>query len=1300
MDKQAIQDELRPTLYRRLHWMWPVLAHPLVRGLGWLVFALWLGFAILTSVLRFVVLPNVSQYQPEIERLASEALGQTVRIGRIETRWSGLNPDLVLNEFQIHDRQGQPALTLNQVDAVLSWTSLWRGRLVLSLLAIESPVLHIRRELTGKLSVAGIETDDSESDPAALRWVLEQSHIRIRNATLVWEDRLRGAPPLVLEDLQFGLDNRGRHHRFGLSALPPDALAARIDLRAEIDGDPGDALNHLEGKFFAQFDYADLGGWQPWIDYPVQMPQGRGALRLWGGQEEGVAQLTADVALEEVNLRLADDLPLLDLATLRGRLQGRYAADAWLVSGRKVELLTRDGVRVTPTDFEANWRRQPKAGEITGNASATSLNLGALVRLAGHFPLDPLTRQRLERHQPVGRVDELRASWRLAGEQLTQYSLKADFRELGLRAEGPVPGARGLSGHLEASEQGGLLVLDSAGSGLSLPAVFPYLDIALDRLQGRAKWKIDPAGKLEVSLDSLDFAGPDATATASGTYRHLGDGPGVIDLSASISRADGTAVWRYMPHAVNAAARHWLQRGIVTGHATDGKFVLKGDLRDFPFRDPAKGSFFVTAKAHDVKIDYAQGWPVITQVDGEMRFDKGMRVVTDRGQILGANLGKVVVEIPDFDDGPITRLKVQGEASGPTAEFLKFIEQSPVTEKIDRFTEGMQAGGSGRLDLGLEIPLEKVENSKVRGEYRFIDNQVQVVSGLPPVSQLNGHLKLTERSVQADDISGRLFGGAMKLRVRNEGDKVAVLATGNATAAALREHFAWPGMAQLGGSANWRTEINIRKRNADFRVDSDLVGITSALPDQFNKTAMTPLPLRLERSAVDPKREQWKVTLGKLARGQIVLRDEAGKGVLDKGAFVTGEGELRLPEKGLLVQVSQPSVDGDAWRRAFSAEGSGATNGESAGVATTIQLRTPNLRLMGRDYHNVDVSLRPREGGWQIGLNMREALGELVWRSAGDGFLEGRLKRLVIKPSPEGADSEQPSLIDSLPGMNLTVDELTVGEKALGQFEVRARNAGTQWQLENLSLRNPDGQLKGKGSWQKAGGHRTQLDFELASGNVGKLVERLGYGDVVRRGKANLNGNLTWQGPLVAIDYPTLSGRLDVNAEKGQFNKLEPGVGKLLGLISMQSLPRRLTLDFRDIFSDGLAFDSIEGKLNVARGIMRTSEPLAIKGPAAQIRIEGETDLKNETQDLTVEVRPELSTAAAVGAALVNPVAGAAALVVSSVLPINRLFSYRYRVTGTWNDPQVDKVGVTAPEAATREGASVDSPVKTEEGKQ
>ena len=1278
--------ELRVALYHRLHWLWPLLAGPAARRawrlLVWSGFAAWLLFVALVLVLRYGILPRVADYKAEIEQAATRAVGQPVSIGSIAARWQGLNPDLVLTDVRLLDAAGEPAFTLARVDSVLSWQTLWRLRPTLSLLAFDGPVLHVRRDGAGRITVAGIATT-GESDPAFAEWLLEQKRIRIRDATIVWEDQLRGAPPLVLEDLQFGLDNRGRRHRFGLSAAPPAALAARIDIRGEVSGELDEALEALAGKLFVQLDYADLAGWRPWVDYPIDLPEGRGALRVWGDLEDAAGTLTADLALEDVRIRLGRKLPELDLNSLRGRLEGRYKVGAWSLQGRQVELQTRQGVRIAPTDFLVEWRQEPGSPLINGNASASILDFGALASLAAYVPLDARSRQLLLQHRPQGRVFELRAGWGFDGEVLRRYSLKAGFAGLGMLPGGYFPGASGLAGRVELTEKGGNLLLDGGRSTLSLPAVFPEPDIALDTLHASAQWTV-AAGAVDIRLARLAFAGPDAAGSAHGRYLFTGDGPGEIDLEARVDRADGRAVWRYMPHAVNADARAWIRRGVVGGRGYDGKLILKGKLADFPFRDGKSGQFIVTAKAADARVDYADGWPAIDGIDADMSFGIGMKIAASDGRILGARLSGVTVEIPDFESHE-EMLLVRGIAQGPTGEFLRFIDQSPVADSIDRFTDGMRATGNGRLDLELDLPLRRLGESRVRGAYRFVNNQLELLPGLPPLTQVNGSLALTESTITAQDIAGRVFGGPLKVQVRNAGDKVGIVATGNAAIGEVSRHFAWPLLDHLSGNANWRADIGIRKRQAEVLISSDLLGISSPLPAPLNKTAATPLPLRIERTALDGGREQYRINLGEIGRGTVIRHQEAW----ERGVLAVGGGELKLPEKGLAVRIATPRIDIDAWQKFLPQEAASgaAASGEGGLELAMVTLSTPQLHLKGRDYNQVDVSLRPADGGWRIGLDTREASGELYWRSAGEGWLEGRFRRLFLEPAAESSGAAN-ELLDSLPGMSLVVDDFRVGDKALGKLAVEARNTYGAWHLDQLSLTNPDGALTGKALWSHAGTQQTQLEFELNARDVGKLLGRLGYVDAVRRGTAKLTGDLRWQGPPTGLHYPSLTGKLTVAAEKGQFDKLEPGVGKLLGLISLQSLPRRLTLDFRDIFSDGLAFDSIDSKLAVDQGIMRTVGPLRIFGPAAQIEMEGEADLRHETQDLRVVVRPEVGSLAAVGAAaLVNPAVGAAALVANTVLqkPLNRLFSYRYHVTGTWSEPQVNKAGPSAasqPESA------------------
>lgn len=1254
-----------------------------VRLLVWGGLIAWLLFAALVLGLRYAVLPKIADYREEIEVSVSQAIGLPVHIGAIQARWRGLNPDLILDEVTVADRHGARAFSLSRVEAVLSWQTLLRGRPILGLLAFERPVLHVRRERDGRISIAGVEAE-GEGDPAFAEWVLEQKRIRVRNATVVWEDRQRGAPPLALEDLQFALDNSGRRHRFGLSAAPPGELAARIELRGEVRGQLGEALERLSGKLFLELDYADLAGWHPWLDYPVHLPRGRGAMRVWGDFDEGAGKLTADLALEDLRIRVAPSLPELDLTALRGRLEGRYQPGDWALAAKRLELQTLDGLRVAPSDFQLAWRQEARTGAITGEASANFLDLGALAHLAAYVPLDARSRELLNRHRPQGRITELKAGWTLLGDVLQRYSLKAGFRQLGLQAGGYFPGAEGLNGSVDFNERSGVVQVDAAASRLSLPAVFPEPDIPLESLRARASWA-NQDGRSEVRIEKLEFAGPDAAGSANGRYDYTGNGPGIIDLQARVDRANGTAVWRYMPHAVNAEARAWLRRAIVAGRGSEGRLVLKGDLRDFPFRDPAKGIFKVTAKATDAKIDYADGWPVIEGISADMQFGVGMQIQASKGRILGATISSTRVELPDFESRE-ERLLVRGLAHGPTSEFLAFIDKSPVAEAIDHFTDGMKASGDGSLDLKLDLPLRHLKDTKVAGDYRFVNNQIHILPALPALTQVNGRLQITENSIQGQDIAGRAFGGGFKVQIRSAGDRVAVQAAGMAQATEVGRHFGWPLLNYLSGSTNWKADIAVRKRQVKVVVDSDLQGVSSPLPDPLNKTAAVALPLRVEVSNGEMQREQFRVTVGRIAQGLIVNR----AGGLERGVLAVGGADLRLPDAGLAIRVATPRIDADAWRNYLGGTGGGgAGNGDATASLAGLSLKAQSLRLFGRDFSQVDATLRPRDNGWQIGLNTREAVGDILWRSAGEGAVEGTFRRLQVQPAAEASEANV-SVINSLPAMTLSVEDFLLGDKSLGHLELKARNEKGAWRLEQLSLQNPDGSLAGRGIWNNQGRHQTRLDFELVARDVGKLLDRLGYVEVIKRGSARMAGNIQWQGPLTALHYPSMNGQMTIEAGKGQFNKLEPGVGKLLGLISLQAIPRRLSLDFRDIFSDGLAFDSIDGKLAIQGGVMRTVEPLHIAGPAAQVEIEGSSDLQKETEDLRVLVRPEIGGLAAVGtAALFHPITGAAALLANTVLqkPLNRLFSYRYRVTGTWSDPLVSKTGETRPEIAPAEPA-------------
>ena len=1306
---------LRAAVYHRFHCLLPLVAHPFARRalrfVAWVCVAAYFALVAAILALRYVVLPQIETYRPTIERVVGEGLGLQVSIGRVEASWAGINPDLTLHDVRVADRDGRPALAFSRVEAIISWWSAPAANLRLRVLRIDEPTLHLRRDAAGAYFVAGIPLGDSGEEGGMSSWVLEQRRIRIRGATIVWEDDLRAAPALVLEDVNLALDNDGYRHRFGLTALPPGEMASRIDVRGDFRGGDFAELAEWTGQAYAAIDYADLAVWSRWVDYPVALPQGRGAVRAWMTLADGVVrEMTTDLALEDVSLQLRRDLPVLALNRMAGRLSLRLPSGSagFAASGKRVTLETRTSspvgaaasLRIEPTDFQVGWQREGDGKTVLGNIGVSRADLSVLAGLAAYLPLDAASRQMLVDYAPAGRVTGLNARWRGDAERLQSYSLKAGVRDLGMTARGYFPGFSGITGSLEADEKGGRVELNSGVSSIDLPTVFPESLTRLDSLVVSAGWTIDDKG-VEVELDKAEFSGPEAAGSAQGTYRTAADGPGVIDLTAALTRADARAVWRYMPHVVGAGARHWLRDSLLAGKATEAKLTLKGDLKDFPFLDKRLGQFLVTVKARDTVIDYAKGWPRIEGVQGDLRFEgNGMVVDAQKGRIFGAKLSRTHVVIPDFD-APVSTLRVKGEADGPTAEFLKFIDRSPVAERIDHFTEGMEARGNGHLDIDLAIPLDEkhLDDSQVRGTYRLIGNEVLVDTALPPLREVNGSIRFSGSDLNVPEITAQLFGGPLKIQGGLQKDgRVLIAINGSADIAQLRKQGASPWLDKLSGATAYRGEIRINKRNADLMVESDLVGLASTLPEPFSKAAGETWPLRFEKrllaqavSGDATVRDQISASLGPNMSLQLIRRKTPEGFVAERGGVAVGR-PLQLPEKGVSVGLSAKRLDVDTWLALFESggEGQGNTNTAKAFEPDALSLQAGELVMRGMIWNDVDLTVTRSPRQWRIGLNSRQAAGDIVWDGdggEGNGRLVARLSRLALEQSTTEAATKPADPARKLPALDIVADDFSVRQLRFGRLELRASNDGGVWNLRRISTSNPHGTFTGQGTWQRSGGAgRTQLDFRMDSSDVGELLGRLGYPGTMRAGTARLDGKLTWNGGPTDIDFASLNGDLGLEASKGQFLKLDPGAaGKLLGLISLQNLPRRVTLDFKDVFSAGFAFDSIAGKMTVQKGVMRTDH-LEIAGPAARVVMRGEVDLKRETQRLNVNVLPEVGDTAALGVAIVNPAAGAATWLASKLLknPLGNVFGYTYRITGTWDDPKVEKLSSAA---TTNEGA-------------
>jgi len=1280
-------------------------------------FFLWAGavvillLSIFVAYVRFWLLPDLPRYLPEIEAAAGRALGQPVAIGSLEARLD-FRPFIRLEEVRVFagttENQEELAVKVNSMEGLLSWRSLFFGQPVFASLRINSPELTLLRGADGSWQIAGLNpASESEEDP--VQWLLMQREIKLDAARFNVRDEFRGAPEFSLAGVELDWTNKGERHRFALSLKATDKegkTLANVRADGNFRGYASTPVSEWLGEIKLKWQADELPDWQLWLaadesgNWPLgvffDLKKSEVEASLARGKKSW--QATAKVGLHELSLRLGETLPELKLKEAIGQLSlSRDAAGKWQVGSKGLQLIEADGRTSAPLDLAASWQEAALGKNGTDaleddlpmqvDFSANRLDLAYLARLAAYFPLPDAMRENLQQHHQEGVLDQLRFSWDRRQPRL-RYSLEADFSSLGLAAAGAMPGARGLSGHVEANERGGKLMLDSRALSLSLPAVFDDPAFPLARLRADVDWQPNAAG-VEVRLKRFDFSGPHVEGRVSGRYESRPGEAGVIDLSGNFSQAKATEVWRYIPKVVDADVPAWLRDALKAGTG-DAQLVLRGDLEKFPFAGgEEEGIFKITVQARDVTLSYDRDWPEITAISGDLEFGVGMLIRVGKGKIFSTEISKgTTVAIPDFSSHE-THLLVDGEVNGKMAEFLRFIERSPVADAINHLTDGFGGEGEGRLELKLDLPLAKIEEGKVEGRYHFADNRISFMAGLPPARAANGSLSFTREEVSSEGITGSFLGKPFKLTMRSEKDGVLVRANGALEAAALKREFAGTLpealLNEVSGETEMQVEIKVRGERADLLLTSTLEGLALSLPEPFVKTAKEKLPLRFSKRNLGKQgQDEIIVSLGEKEQrrleGLLMMQGEK----VERGAIAVGA-PLRLPAKGFHVLLRQKRVDADLWQALLEGKaGGGENNLESLPLPDMVSLEAEEVRLFGRNFAEVNLRLFGEgEGIWRAMLASKEVVGDINWNSKGDGRIIANLRRVRLEEDKnlfstngeQAGEGKESTDIKKLPAMDIRIADLALGEKRFGKVSLLAENDRGAWRLRNILIENPDGRLTGQGVWYRLA-NRSNLDFQLVANDSGKLLGRLGYPGMLRGGSANLEGELEWQGSPMRLDPATLSGDLEVNAMRGQFSKVDPGVGKLLGLLSLQSLTRRLSLDFRDISREGYAFDSLTAKMKIEGGVIATDGDLRINGPAGIVLMNGTVDMAKETQNLALTIQPEMSGVAAVGVAIaVNPLVGVAALLAQNILknPLNKVTSIRYHVSGSWDDPVVER---------------------------
>ncbi len=1307
------------------------------------------------------LLPRLEQWRPQIEARASAALGQPVRIGSIEGSSHGWVPALEMKDVRLLDAEGRTALQLGRVQAALSPSALWTLQLRFSQLHLDGVQLDVRRDLQGRIRVAGLDTQASagaDDDGRAADWLFSQPEIVIRRGTVRWTDERRAAPPLELGAVDLVLRNGLRRHQIRLDATPPPDWGERFSLIGQFTQSllqrRGD-WRQWSGTVYGNLPSGDVSRLRQYVALPFELSDGRGALRVWLDWERGQwREAAVDLALADVNARLAPQLQPLAMSIVTGRLTAARQADGVQMAVRQLRAVTPEGLEWPVGDLALEWRQKQElltawgaaAAPVTsGRLRAERLDLGMLGVMATRLPLGRAMEATLKSLAPAGVLAGLDLRWTGTPDAPQRWQAQGKVTRLVLAPQASAqaggvgrPGLAGADIEFDISESGGKANLAMQQGALHFPGILEEASIAMDQLDAKLDWRVrhgatagvPPA--IELRISEARFANADGQGSLQAQWRTgkapgFGPGaylPGEVDLTGRLVKARAERVAAYLPLGLPASVRHWVGRAVRGGQIDNGSFVVKGDAWLVPFAGRKDGTFRIAGRLSDGQFDYLPSvppgssepawvspWPGLTQVSGELVFDRAT-LLLDKAQarLWGVQLRNVQARIDELGHAAV--LRIAGEGRGPVSDLLRFVDVSPVGQWLGGALKDITGAGAGDLKLELGIPLQQPEKTTVAGSVTLPGNDVQIRPELPLLAQARGRVDFTHRSFQVVGATARALGGEVAFDGGSQPDgNLAFQAQGTATAEGLRraiEFAPLPSVASaLRGQAAWRAQLNFIQGRPELTVTSDLVGMHSDWPAPLDKVATTALPLRWQTRLLpqptrpgELPRDQLRLDLGTLV--QLRMQRELGPDStrILSGSLGLGEAATTAAAPGqLAVRGRLARLDADAWRRSLDRLGKAAGDVPPL-PRLQVALQVQELLLASRRLTQAAIELQQEsvtvDGSWLAQVTADQLAGRLSWRAPRGpldaGRVTARLDRLALPP--EESLKVEP-LLESpttrLPALDIVVDEFEMRGRKLGRLSLQAAErggaSGREWRLEQLELSLPEARLSAKGQWlapERAGGvGRMSLDLGVVLEDSGRLATRFGWVDTVRGGKGELKGNLAWNGSPLSPDLASMDGNLSLNLAQGQFLKAEPGLGRLMGIVSLQSLPRRLLLDFRDVFQQGFAFDQFGGDVSIARGRAQTSN-LRMRGVQAAVLIEGSADLVRETQDLRVLIVPEINAgAASLAYAAINPAIGLGTFLAQMLLrdPLRAANTREFVVTGPMADPKVERVerALTAP---------------------
>ena len=978
--------------------------------------------------------------------------------------------------------------------------------------------------------------------------------------------------------------------------------------------------------------------------------------------------------LEELDLLMAQPgrlrvedgrMDVLDLVhDQRYHFQGLHAAvdddDGWRRLAGSGQLPTEWGGRA---EFAARWPRdaeQPVSeGPLSLYASAEDARGRIMERLLGAPDAPPYLS--------------------LAG----SLDVWADFPE-GL----PQPDGR--------QRDGDMAVRARDGSG-TLPYLFRE-EIPFVALEAVGEWRFGPDGWV-VNVNRTRVNNEDGEVHARVRVDKKPDQSPFLDIRASVDGRSGNAVntSRYLPVGIMFPELvEWLDESIIAGTARRADVVFHGRTDDFPF-DDGTGEFDVRADVTGVTLAYQPEWAPLTGMDGRLRFHgRSMRIEADRAEISGARVQQATAGIEDLQSSP---LRITGSVQGPGDAYLDFLRTMPLArEVLEAPLEPLSLDGEHDLQLALTIPFDGAPVD-VDGRVQLREGRLQLRQPVLALEALQGTVDFDRHGITAEDVSARFLDGPVTLAVNTGSDRdngeprIRLRADAPELDAAALQEALRGGGSVLDGRAGLQVladfpVFDAEPDTADMAVNigahSDLVGVGIAMPAPMGKasTQQRALAARLRIGESGP--EPLRVTYGDRLDALFDLHPDTG--LRGAGLRLGGE-QAVLPGSGSIrLDGHAERLDLVAWQRWFREHAPEIADDTGAATVDGFDLAVDRLLLGDLEFSGQRARGTRDVTGWSVDLDGPDIAGHLFWPAGSHMAVEADLEHLRLSLPAAVVDEDADLELDedlladvdpaALPGLRVRIQELELDDRPLGNLQVLGESVGGGYAVENILLRGDHHSVTGRAAWMRHPDERTEVELDVRSDDMGGLFAGLGYRNVIRGGHGNGRVAVTARSAPFPMALETLEGEVQLALRDGSLTQVEPGAGRVFGLLSVANLPRRLTLNFADVYEEGFAFDRIDADFSIADGVAET-RTFTLVGPSARVDAAGTIDLAGRSYDQRITVMPRASSALPILGGVFGGPPGAAAMFLAQQMfstQLDRVARMHYHLTGSWADPEFEPV--------------------------